>query len=78
MEDAPFASREYLPPGHIWERQGATPLCPSPVLTGTILFEDNNVANLELLSGVLEVEGYQVRCVSDGGLVGIWEHYSQT
>jgi CheY-like chemotaxis protein len=47
-------------------------------LTGTILFADDNVANLELLSGVLEVEGYQVRCVSDGGLVGIWEHYSRT
>jgi hypothetical protein len=77
MEDAPFASREFLPPGRIWERQGATPLCPSPVLTGTFLFVDDNVANLELLSAVLEVEGYQVRCVSDGGLVGIWEHYSK-
>src|SRR6202521_2696155 len=66
MQDAPLASRESLPPGRIWERQGATPLCPSPVLTGTILLADDNLANLELLSGVLEVEGYQVRCVLDG------------
>jgi putative two-component system response regulator len=41
-------------------------LYPSPVLAGTILLADDNLANLELLSGVLEVEGYQVRCVLDG------------
>jgi putative two-component system response regulator len=34
--------------------------------TGTILIADDNLANLELLSGLLEVEGYQVRCVLDG------------
>lgn len=41
-------------------------MCPSPVLTGTILVADDNLPNLELLSGVLEVEGYQVICVLDG------------
>jgi two-component system cell cycle response regulator len=35
-------------------------------LTGTILVADDNLANLELLSSLLEVEGYQVRCVLDG------------
>jgi putative two-component system response regulator len=41
-------------------------VCPSPMSTGTILIADDNLANLELLSGLLEVEGYQVRCVLDG------------
>ena len=41
-------------------------MCPLPILTGTILVADDNLANLELLSGLLEVEGYQVRCVLDG------------
>ena len=41
-------------------------MCPSPILTGTILVADDNLANLELLSGLLEVEGHQVRCVLDG------------
>jgi putative two-component system response regulator len=52
--------------GHIWERQGVISLCPSAALTGTILIADDNLANLELHSGLLEVEGYQVRCVLDG------------
>jgi putative two-component system response regulator len=33
---------------------------------GTILVADDNVANLELLSGLLEVEGYEVLSVVDG------------
>jgi putative two-component system response regulator len=41
-------------------------LCPSSIITGTILVADDNLANLELLSGLLEVEGHQVRCVLDG------------
>jgi putative two-component system response regulator len=35
-------------------------------LTGTILVADDNLANLELLSSVLAMEGYQVFCVLDG------------
>jgi putative two-component system response regulator len=35
-------------------------------LRGTILVADDNFANLELLSGLLEVEGYEVHCVLDG------------
>ena len=41
-------------------------MCPSQVLTGTVLLADDNLANLELLSGMLEVEGYHVLCVLDG------------
>src|ERR1700694_5762796 len=66
MEDVSPASRDFLLPGHIWDRQGVIPLYPSPVLTGTILVADDNLANLELLSGLLQVEGYEVRCVLDG------------
>ena len=41
-------------------------MSPSPLSAATILIADDNWANLELLSGLLQVEGYEVRCVLDG------------
>lgn len=40
-------------------------MCPL-ISAGTILVADDNLANLELLSGLLEVEGYRACCVLDG------------
>ena len=36
------------------------------VSAATILVADDNWANLDLLSGLLQVEGYEVLCVMDG------------
>jgi putative two-component system response regulator len=41
-------------------------LSQSTIPAATILVADDNWANLELLSGMLQVEGYEVFCVVDG------------
>jgi hypothetical protein len=55
-----FLSSSLLEFGNV---MGMIPLSPSPFSAATILVADDNLANLELLSGLLQVEGYEVRCM---------------
>jgi cyclic di-GMP phosphodiesterase len=49
-----------------WPGNRGVPLSQFTIPAATILIADDNWANLELLSGLLEAEGHRVLCATDG------------